>query len=88
MPVNVNGLGVAQLVAVAFFAPFATVPVGVPDVAVAQKAAVMAWSLTLQSFSIIHQLTLGFVCLKRASSLGLSTEVVVADDEAGQAVAR
>jgi hypothetical protein len=76
MPINVNGLGVAQLVAVAFFAPFAPVPAGTVDVAAAQRAAVIAWSLSVQGFSIVHQLILGFLCLKPASALGVrSVEV-------------
>jgi hypothetical protein len=74
MPVNVNGLGVAQLVAVAFFAPYAPVPPGVADVAAAQKATVMAWSLSMQGFSIVHQLLLGFICLRVAGARGLLVE--------------
>jgi hypothetical protein len=71
LPINVNGLGVAQLVAAAFFAPFAPVPPGTVDVAAAQKAAVIAWSLAVQSFSIVHQLILGFLCIRPATALGV-----------------
>jgi hypothetical protein len=70
LPINVNGLGVAQLVAVAFFAPFAPVPAGAPDPVAAQKAAVIAWSLAMQGFSIVHQILLGLLCLRPASALG------------------
>jgi hypothetical protein len=79
MPINVNGLGVAQLVAVAFFAPFAPVPPGTVDVAAAQKAAVMAWSLSVQSFSILHQVLLGLLCIKPATALGVRAVEVEPD---------
>jgi hypothetical protein len=71
LPINVNGFGVAQLVALAFFAKYATVPAGVPDVAAAQKAAVTAYSLGTSGISIVLQLVLGFACLKRGSKIGL-----------------
>ena len=70
MPINVNGLGVAQLVAVAFFASFFPVAAGTSNVAEAQKAAVIAWSLATQGFSIVHQLVVGFLCIKPATSMG------------------
>jgi hypothetical protein len=76
LPVNVNGLGVAQVVAIAFFAPFAVVPPGTVDVVQAQKAAVVAWSVSVQGFSIIQQVLLGLICLKPATALGVrSVEV-------------
>ncbi len=69
LPINVNGLGVSQLVAVAFFARYGT------------EASVMAYSLSIAGVSIVLQLLLGFACLRRAAALGLSTEEVVAPDE-------
>jgi hypothetical protein len=71
LPINVNGLGVAQMVAIAFFAPFASVPPGTVNVLEAQKAAVVAWSVSVQGFSIIQQLALGFICLRPATALGV-----------------
>jgi hypothetical protein len=70
LPINFNGLGVAQVVAIAFFGQFATVPAGTTDVAGVQRAAVMAWSVSVQGFSILQQLILGFVCLRPAAALG------------------
>jgi hypothetical protein len=72
LPINVNGLGVAQLVAVAFFSRYAVVPAGTADVAAAQKAAVIAYSLSTSGISIILQLILGFACLRRGAALGIS----------------
>ena len=66
LPINVNGLGVAQLVAVAFFARFAEVPAGVTDVAGAQRAAVLAYSFA-SGVSILLQVVLGFASLRRAA---------------------
>jgi hypothetical protein len=75
LPINFNGLGVAQVVAIEFFAQFA------PGTAEAQKAAVMAYSLSTSGISIILQLIMGFACLPRATTLGLSSEVPPGDDE-------
>ncbi len=83
LPINVNGLGVAQLVAVAFFAPFAPVPAGAVDPVAAQKAAVIAWSLAVQGFSIVHQLALGFLCIRPASALGVRREELPAEGDGG-----
>lgn len=77
LPINVNGLGVAQLVAVAFFAPFALVPAGVVDpvqMHKIQKAAVIAYSLATSGISILLQLVLGFACLRKGTALGLETK--------------
>jgi len=81
LPINVNGLGVAQVVAVKFFSHFAVVPPGTVDVTAAQEAAVMAYSLSTSGISIILQLILGFACLRRATSLGLSSEIQKGDTE-------
>lgn len=75
LPINVNGLGVAQLVAIAFFAPYAVVPEGTRDPQVLQKAAVMAYSLSTSGISIILQLILGFACLRRGTRLVGAVEV-------------
>jgi hypothetical protein len=83
LPINVNGLGVAQLVAVAFFAPFAPVPAGTIDAVAAQKAAVIAWSLAVQGFSIAHQLVVGFICVGPATKLGV--RAVEVDEAAAEA---
>jgi hypothetical protein len=76
LPINFNGLGVAQVVAIAFFGQFATVPAGTADVAGAQRAAVMAWSVSVQGFSIFQQLVLGFICLRPAQALGVRARSV------------
>ena len=69
LPVNVNGIGVAQLVAVAFFSRFADVPPGTTDVVAAQKAAVIAYSLGTSGISIVLQMVLGLACLPRGGNL-------------------
>ncbi len=74
LPINVNGLGAAQLVAVYFFAPFATVQPGTVDVPAAQKAAVVAYSLATSGISILLQCVLGLVCLRWATARGLKPE--------------
>jgi len=78
LPINVNGLGVAQLVAVYFFAPYAVVASGAGDMHAAQKAAVMAYSLATSGISIVLQLALGLVCLRWASARGLKPQPVEA----------
>jgi hypothetical protein len=82
LPINVNGLGVAQAVAVAFFAPHATVDPGAVNPRAAQEATVLAWSLAMQGFSIVHQLVLGFLCLKPATALGVPRDAEAAAQEA------
>lgn len=78
LPINVNGLGVAQLVAVAFFSQYAVVPAGVTGAAAhhLQEASVMAYSLSTAGISILLQLALGFACLRRGTELGLRAEAV------------
>jgi hypothetical protein len=88
LPINVNGLGVAQLVAVFFFAPYAIVPAGTTDphaALAAQKAAVMAYSLATSGISIVLQLALGLVCLRWATARGLKPQAIepVAEAAAG-----
>jgi hypothetical protein len=71
LPINVNGFGVAQLVAIAFFSKYAVVPAGTTDIVAAQKAAVTAYSMGVSGISIVLQLILGFSCIGPASRLGL-----------------
>jgi hypothetical protein len=73
LPVNVNGIGVAQVVAVAFFSRYVPVAAGVVDAKAAQGGAVMAYTLATSGISIVLQLVLGFACLRRATAIGLST---------------
>jgi len=82
LPINVNGLGVAQLVAVYFFAPYAAVAAGTADVHAAQKATVIAYSLATSGISIVLQLALGLVCLRWATARGLKPQAVEAVAEA------
>ena len=78
---SVNGIGVAQLVAVFFFAPFALVPAGTQDPVAAQKAAVMAYSLATSGISILLQCLLGVICLRWATARGLKPEPIDAVPE-------
>ncbi len=73
LPVNFNGLGVAQLVAVAFFVPYATDPTAADPVA-AGRAAVMAYSLSTAVVSLFLNLGLGLLCLRHATRIGLPRE--------------
>ncbi len=66
LPINVNGFGVAQLVAIAFFSPYVTK--GDP------KTAVMAYSLATTTVALVLQLLLGLICLRRATRLGVPTQ--------------
>jgi hypothetical protein len=68
LPVNVNGFGVAQVVALKFFSPFAA------GGASAQQAAVFAYTMATSGISILLQLVLGFSFLRRATALGLPDE--------------
>jgi hypothetical protein len=74
LPVNVNGLGVAQMVALVFFAPYVDVPAGTADPAAVRSAAVAAYSLSTSVVSIIFQCILGSICLKLAAARGLKPE--------------
>jgi hypothetical protein len=76
LPINVNGLGVAQLVAVYFFAPYAIVKTGAANPEAARKAAVMAYSLATSGISIVLQLVLGLLCLRWATARGLKPEPI------------
>lgn len=76
LPINVNGLGVAQLVAVYFFAPYAVVAAGTANPEAARKAAVMAYSLATSGISIVLQVALGLICLRWATARGLKPEPV------------
>jgi hypothetical protein len=78
---SVNGIGVAQLVAVYFFAPYVNNAAGLGDPAVG-KAAVIAYSLATAGMSIILQLLLGLVCLRWATARGLKPQPVEAVAEA------
>jgi hypothetical protein len=81
LPINVNGLGAAQLVAVAFFSRYAADPS-------AGRAAVIAYSLGTSLVSIFLQLGLGLICLGRATKLGLPREAPEQiEAEAARAVA-
>jgi hypothetical protein len=77
LPINVNGLGVAQVVAIAFFARYVAVPADVVDLAKhkeLQVAGVTAYSLATSGVSIILQLCLGLLCVRRGTQLGLAPE--------------
>jgi hypothetical protein len=82
LPINVNGFGVAQLVAIAFFSRYADVPAGAGDVIGAQKAAVIAYSLGTSGVSIALQLVMGVACLRRATAIGLPAADAVATEAA------
>lgn len=83
LPINVNGLGVAQLVAVFFFAPYVAVAPGTVDAHAAQKAAVIAYSLATSGISIVLQLLLGLICLRWATPRGLDPQAIEPIAEAG-----
>jgi hypothetical protein len=72
---SVNGIGVAQLVAVYFFAPYVNNAAGLGDPA-AGKAAVIAYSLATAGMSILLQLVLGMVCLRWATARGIKPQPV------------
>jgi hypothetical protein len=76
LPVNVNGIGVAQVVALAFFGPYYQAPPGTIDLHKAQDAAVAAYSLSTSVVSIILQLLLGMICLRMAAARGLRPEPI------------
>jgi hypothetical protein len=76
LPVNVNGIGMAQIVALSFFAHYVQVPEGTIDAHKVQEAAVAAYSLSTSVISIILQLLLGMVCLRMAAARGLKPEPI------------
>ena len=78
LPINVQGLGVAQLVAIAFFSPYAA----------EGRVAVIAYSLGTSLVSIFLQLGLGLLCIGRATKLGMPREAPEdIEAEAARAVA-
>jgi len=68
LPLNVNGLGVAQLVAIQFFSKYGggTLSDG--------RAAVIAYSLSTAMVSLFLQLGLGLLCIRKATLLGMPRE--------------
>ncbi len=84
LPINVNGLGVAQLVAVYFFAPYFASAAGLTERAVG-KPAVIAYTLATAGISTLLQMALGVVCLRWATARGLKPQPVegVAEAAAG-----
>ncbi len=76
LPVNVNGIGVAQMVAIYMFAPYAAVAAGTPHPEAMRKAAVIAYSLSTSGISIVLQCLLGVVCLRWATARGLKPEPI------------
>ena len=63
-----NGLGVAQLVAIEFFAPYGAGSLS------DGRAAVTAYSLSTAVVSLFLQLGLGLLCIRRATQLGMPRE--------------
>jgi hypothetical protein len=76
LPINVNGIGVAQVVAVFFFSPYAVVAPGVANPEAARKAAVLAYSLAMSGVGLAMQLLLGIICLRWATARGLKPEPI------------
>jgi hypothetical protein len=64
LPINFNGLGAAQAVAIAFFSPFAHAPN--PE---AQGAAVVTYSIATAVVSAVFQIMLGLVFVRRGMNL-------------------
>ncbi len=95
--VGVQGLGLPQLVAITFFAPYIADP-GAGDPLAAGRAAVTAYTLATSVVSLFLQLGLGLVCIGRATQLGMPREApeeieveaarAVAADARGDADAR
>ena len=85
LPVSVmNGVGGAQVVALALFSGYAADP-HAPDPMAAGRAAVMAYSISTALVSLFLQLGLGVLCLGPATRLGLPRE---APEEIEEAAAR
>jgi Lysylphosphatidylglycerol synthase TM region len=70
LPLNVNGIGIAQPVAIAFFAPFTGTP-GALD-----PEAVTAYSLATSVISLFLQVILGTICLRWATAIGLKPQPI------------
>ena len=86
LPINVNGLGAAQFVAVALFMPFARDEMAA-DPEATGRAAVMAYSLSTAMVSLFLNLGLGILCLRRATQLGLPRDESPEEFEAEAAAA-
>ncbi len=72
--VGVQGLGLPQLVAITFFAPYlADGTTGAEHIA-AGRAAVTAYTLATSVVSLFLQLGLGLVCIGKATKLGMPRE--------------
>ena len=70
LPLNVNGIGIAQPVALAFFAKFSGTP-GHPN-----PEAVIAYSLATTLISTILQIILGSICLRWAAAIGIKPQPI------------
>jgi hypothetical protein len=81
LPINVNGIGVAQGVALAFFSRYVDAH-GAPDPHAVQQATVIAYSLATSVISIALQILLGVVCLRRATTLGVKPDIIESGDDA------
>ena len=81
LPINVQGIGVAQLVAVYFFAPYFGSAAGLATRA-AGKPAVIAYTLATAGISTLLQMALGAICLRWATARGLKPQPVDAVPEA------
>jgi hypothetical protein len=66
LPISVQGLGTAQVVALHYFRDFVPGPDG--------QAAVLAYSLSLTAIATASNLILGLIFLPRGARLGLSTD--------------
>ncbi|HEX8951636.1 MAG TPA: hypothetical protein VF945_07305 [Polyangia bacterium] len=75
LPINVQGIGVAQLVAVYFFAPYFGSDAGLTARAIG-KPAVIAYTLATAGISTVLQMALGLVCLRWATARGLKPQPV------------
>jgi hypothetical protein len=84
LPINFNGIGVAQMVALLFFAPYVKVPAGAVDPQAVREAAVAAYSLGTSVVSIFFQCVLGTICLRLATARGLKPQAMapLADPDA------
>lgn len=71
LPLNVNGIGIAQPVALAFFTPFTANAAGVLN-----PEAVTAYSLGTSMISMFLQVVLGVICLRWATAIGLKPQPI------------
>ena len=70
LPLNVNGIGIAQPVALAFFSSFSGTP-GHPN-----PEAVTAYSICTTVISTILQVILGSICLRWAAAIGIKPQPI------------